>query len=86
MLALRSVHAGMGGFLILRDVTFELEAGKTTVLVGRNGAGKTTTSAPSWGSCHWTAEASCSTASTSWRHRRLIALRWALAMRPKTGG
>jgi ABC-type branched-subunit amino acid transport system ATPase component len=43
MLKLRSVHAGMGGFVVLRDVSFELEAGKTTVLVGRNGAGKTTT-------------------------------------------
>jgi ABC-type branched-subunit amino acid transport system ATPase component len=43
MLELRSIHAGMGGFLVLRDVSFALEAGKTTVLVGRNGAGKTTT-------------------------------------------
>ena len=42
MLQLRSVHAGVGGFLVLRDVSFELEAGQTTVLVGRNGAGKTT--------------------------------------------
>jgi ABC-type branched-subunit amino acid transport system ATPase component len=43
MLELRSVHAGMGGFVVLRDVSFKLETGKTTVLVGRNGAGKTTT-------------------------------------------
>jgi ABC-type branched-subunit amino acid transport system ATPase component len=43
MLELRSVHAGMAGFVVPRDVSFEVEAGKTTVLVGRNGAGKTTT-------------------------------------------
>jgi ABC-type branched-subunit amino acid transport system ATPase component len=43
MLEMRSVHAGIGGFVVLRDVSVALEAGKTTVLIGRNGAGKTTT-------------------------------------------
>ncbi|MYZ47387.1 ATP-binding cassette domain-containing protein [Propylenella binzhouense] len=43
MLVLRSVKARLGGVLVLRDVDLAVEAGRTTVLVGRNGAGKTTT-------------------------------------------
>ena len=31
-----------GGSHILRDVSFELPAGKVTALLGRNGVGKTT--------------------------------------------
>jgi ABC-type branched-subunit amino acid transport system ATPase component len=42
MLQMRSVQAGFGSFVVLRDVTIELAPGKTTLLIGRNGAGKTT--------------------------------------------
>lgn len=43
MLKLEGVRVSISGAPILRDVSFELTAGRTTVLVGRNGAGKTTT-------------------------------------------
>ena len=43
MLRMQSVHAKLGGFVILRDVSIAIDAGKTTLLIGRNGAGKTTT-------------------------------------------
>jgi ABC-type branched-subunit amino acid transport system ATPase component len=42
MLQMRSIHAGFGSFVVLRDVTIELAPGNTTLLIGRNGAGKTT--------------------------------------------
>jgi ABC-type branched-subunit amino acid transport system ATPase component len=42
MLQMRAVQAGFGSSVVLRDVTVELAAGQTTVLIGRNGAGKTT--------------------------------------------
>jgi branched-chain amino acid transport system ATP-binding protein len=42
MLRMRSVGAGFGSFVVLRDVSLDLLPGKTAVLVGRNGAGKTT--------------------------------------------
>jgi branched-chain amino acid transport system ATP-binding protein len=43
MLRMRSVRVSVGGIAVLRDVSFDLAPGKTTVLIGRNGAGKTTT-------------------------------------------
>lgn len=43
MLRMQSVHAKLGGFVILRDVSIEIDSGSTTLLIGRNGAGKTTT-------------------------------------------
>ncbi len=43
MLRMQSVHAKLGGFVILRDVSIGIDPGKTTLLIGRNGAGKTTT-------------------------------------------
>lgn len=43
MLQLESVNVSIDGSPILRDVSFELTTGRTTVLLGRNGAGKTTT-------------------------------------------
>lgn len=43
MLYLENVRVSIGGIPILRDVSIELAAGRTTVLIGRNGAGKTTT-------------------------------------------
>ncbi len=43
MLELDTVRVNVGGFLVLRDVSFAIDAGAATVLVGRNGAGKTTT-------------------------------------------
>ncbi|MCX8997112.1 ATP-binding cassette domain-containing protein [Rhizobiaceae bacterium BDR2-2] len=42
MLSLSSVNVEIAGIQILRDITFELKPGLTTVLIGRNGAGKTT--------------------------------------------
>lgn len=43
MLSLNNVQVSIGGVCILRNVTFDVTQGKTTVLIGRNGAGKTTT-------------------------------------------
>lgn len=43
MLQIQSVHAKLGGFVILRDVSIGIDPGTTTLLIGRNGAGKTTT-------------------------------------------
>jgi branched-chain amino acid transport system ATP-binding protein len=43
MLRMRSVRVRVGGVVVLRDVSIDLDPGKTTVLIGRNGAGKTTT-------------------------------------------
>ena len=42
MLAVENLNQYYGGSHILRDVGFELPAGKVTVLLGRNGVGKTT--------------------------------------------
>ena len=42
MLRMQSVHAKLGGFVILRDVSVAIDAGRTILLIGRNGAGKTT--------------------------------------------
>lgn len=43
MLEVRELEAHIGRFHILQGVTFDVPAGRTTVLLGRNGAGKTTT-------------------------------------------
>lgn len=43
MLEVRDLEAHIGPFHILQGVTFDVPAGRTTVLLGRNGAGKTTT-------------------------------------------
>lgn len=43
MLKMENVCVSIGGIPILRDVSIELAAAHTTVLIGRNGAGKTTT-------------------------------------------
>jgi urea transport system ATP-binding protein len=42
MLNVANLNQYYGGSHILRDVSFELPAGKVTVLLGRNGVGKTT--------------------------------------------
>jgi urea transport system ATP-binding protein len=42
MLTVTNLNQYYGGSHILRDVEFELPAGKVTVLLGRNGVGKTT--------------------------------------------
>ncbi len=41
-LAVRNLNQFYGGSHILRDVSFEVPAGKVTALLGRNGVGKTT--------------------------------------------
>jgi urea transport system ATP-binding protein len=42
MLQVKNLNQYYGGSHILRDVSFELPAGKVTALLGRNGVGKTT--------------------------------------------
>ncbi len=42
MLTSKELNQYYGGSHILRDVTFEVPAGKVTALLGRNGVGKTT--------------------------------------------
>src|SRR5256885_2586963 len=42
MLTVNNLNQYYGGSHILRDVSFQLPAGKVTVLLGRNGVGKTT--------------------------------------------
>ncbi|HTE14394.1 MAG TPA: urea ABC transporter ATP-binding subunit UrtE [Burkholderiales bacterium] len=42
MLTVKSLNQYYGGSHILRDLAFEVPAGKVTVLLGRNGVGKTT--------------------------------------------
>ncbi|TAK46176.1 MAG: urea ABC transporter ATP-binding subunit UrtE [Betaproteobacteria bacterium] len=42
MLAVRQLNQYYGGSHILRDLSFEVPAGKVTALLGRNGVGKTT--------------------------------------------
>ncbi|OGP78270.1 MAG: ABC transporter ATP-binding protein [Deltaproteobacteria bacterium RBG_16_49_23] len=43
ILSLLSVHIHIGQHHILQGVTFDVEAGRSTVLLGRNGAGKSST-------------------------------------------
>jgi branched-chain amino acid transport system ATP-binding protein len=43
MLRLENVAAGYGRAQVLREVSFDAQAGEITCLLGRNGAGKTTT-------------------------------------------
>ena len=42
LLALQGVGHGFGGFTVLRDVAFDVPAGRRTGLIGPNGSGKTT--------------------------------------------
>ena len=42
MLSVKGLNQYYGGSHILRDLTFEIPAGKVTALLGRNGVGKTT--------------------------------------------
>jgi len=42
LLAIRNLNSGYGAKLVVRDVSFEVGAGKIVALVGHNGAGKTT--------------------------------------------
>lgn len=42
MLKLDGVSGGYGGALVLRDLSFEAQAGEVTCIMGRNGVGKTT--------------------------------------------
>ncbi|MEW6690683.1 MAG: ATP-binding cassette domain-containing protein, partial [Pseudomonadota bacterium] len=42
MLEVKSLNQYYGGSHILRDVSFQIPAGKVTALLGRNGVGKTT--------------------------------------------
>jgi len=42
MLSVKNLNQYYGGSHILRDLTFEIPAGKVTALLGRNGVGKTT--------------------------------------------
>src|ERR1044072_3172559 len=42
MLTVSNLNQYYGGSHILRDVSFEVPAGKVTALLGRNGVGKTT--------------------------------------------
>ena len=42
MLAIRNLNQYYGGSHILRDLSFEVPAGRVTALLGRNGVGKTT--------------------------------------------
>lgn len=42
MLTVKNINQYYGGSHILRDVSFEAQLGKVTVLLGRNGVGKTT--------------------------------------------
>jgi branched-chain amino acid transport system ATP-binding protein len=42
MLKIEGVSGGYGGALVLRDLSFQAEAGEVTCVMGRNGVGKTT--------------------------------------------
>jgi branched-chain amino acid transport system ATP-binding protein len=42
LLSVANIHTKIGQFLILEDVSFSVQEGGITVLLGRNGAGKTT--------------------------------------------
>ena len=42
MLLVKNLNQYYGGSHILRDLSFEIPAGKVTALLGRNGVGKTT--------------------------------------------
>lgn len=42
LISFRQVSVKLGGLSVLRDVSLEIEAGETVVLLGRSGSGKTT--------------------------------------------
>ena len=54
MLSVEHLKVEIAGVEVLRDVSFRLETGKATVLIGRNGAGKTTTLRAIMGLLPWT--------------------------------
>ena len=61
MLRVESLNQYYGGSHILRDVSFEIAAGRCTTLLGRNGVGKTTLlQAASWACCRRAPAASAS--------------------------
>jgi branched-chain amino acid transport system ATP-binding protein len=43
LLEVRDLHVGYGAIPVLQGISFDVDEGKTTVLLGLNGAGKTTT-------------------------------------------
>ncbi|HMC51883.1 MAG TPA: ATP-binding cassette domain-containing protein, partial [Acidimicrobiales bacterium] len=43
LLEVRDLRVGYGAIPVLQGISFDVEAGTTTVLLGLNGAGKTTT-------------------------------------------
>ena len=43
LLEVRDLRVGYGAIPVLQGIDFDVEEGKTTVLLGLNGAGKTTT-------------------------------------------
>jgi branched-chain amino acid transport system ATP-binding protein len=43
ILSVNGLTAGYGDIVVIRDVSFDVPAGRITALLGRNGAGKTTT-------------------------------------------
>ena len=87
MLSLENASVSIAGSPILRGVSLRIEAGRTTVLLGRNGAGKTTTLRTIMGLLPLDKRAAgAGRARTSRRARSTTARRSASAMHRRTGG